>query len=223
MWISFFLVYHLRQHVKVVHQLIKDYKCEDCGKCFGQKSYLGLHEKIVHKKIRDNLCELCDFSSSSKFALRSHVKLAHLQIKNFPCEDCGVRCGAKSDLESHRKSVHENKKELLCLLCEKAFNVKAVLREHVKIVHHIQSRTTYVKFVSLDFPQTKIWLAILSQCIVKSGMKYAMNVGVDMLAEDLCWIIRREFMELELTPGKAVALEMKYLIISVLSTTSKAE
>lgn len=40
----------LSSHIRIVHQHVRKYQCEDCEKCFGKKSGLDRHVTTVHKK-----------------------------------------------------------------------------------------------------------------------------------------------------------------------------
>ena len=54
----------------------EEFKCDDCGGCFGRKEHLKIHIKSNHNKIKDNDCPYddCDFSSSRKGDLTKHQK-----------------------------------------------------------------------------------------------------------------------------------------------------
>ena len=44
--------FQLDRHVKTVHQCVKDYDCDDCGKKFKHINGLKLHIKSIHLKIK---------------------------------------------------------------------------------------------------------------------------------------------------------------------------
>ena len=48
---------HLRNHVKMVHERIKD-KCEKCEKEFADRSNLKKHMRVAHEKVRYK-CNQC--------------------------------------------------------------------------------------------------------------------------------------------------------------------
>ena len=59
---------HLQEHIKQVHDKIKDFKCELCDyKCSSNSSL-----KQVHDEIKDFKCELCKYSCSRKSHLQEH-------------------------------------------------------------------------------------------------------------------------------------------------------
>ena len=89
-------------------KISKDYKCESCGKSFGQKDNLERHVMTVHEKIKAYQCEYCD--------------------KNF---------GEKQNLKSHLKSVHENenRKDFSCNVCDEKFLYNSNLKRHILQFH----------------------------------------------------------------------------------------
>ena len=74
---------YLSTHVKSVHEGLKEYKCDICGKCFGQQSNLSLHLKGVHKQ-EYVTCPICG-KSFANFYLSRHVKVVHEGLKEYKC------------------------------------------------------------------------------------------------------------------------------------------
>ena len=80
---------HLKRHLRTVHEGIRDYKCEHCGKEFTEKKGLVCHTKRVHDNIRDEQCKHCGKCFFSKECLYRHIKNIHekdLQEKKFQCD-----------------------------------------------------------------------------------------------------------------------------------------
>ena len=94
---------NLREHVKRVHDKIRDHICEDCGSWFFSGKDLRIHVKGVHLKIKDHICEDCGSSFSLIGALRQHRKCVHLKIKDHICQKCGVGFSTKLSLIRHEK------------------------------------------------------------------------------------------------------------------------
>jgi hypothetical protein len=65
----------LKQHIKSVHDKIKDIICDQCDAKFFRKSHLKQHIKRIHDKIKDHLCGQCDYRCSTKSDLDRHKKI----------------------------------------------------------------------------------------------------------------------------------------------------
>ena len=46
----------LHDHVKIVHEKIKEFNCDLCGKNFGSNAILKLHRTRVHEKLKPHQC-----------------------------------------------------------------------------------------------------------------------------------------------------------------------
>ena len=68
--------------MKIIHEGIKDHKCELCEKSFSIKGNLNQHMKSVHEGIKDHKCELCGKYFSSKQNLKCHL----ITCKKMPIE-----------------------------------------------------------------------------------------------------------------------------------------
>jgi very-short-patch-repair endonuclease len=123
----------LLKHIKHVHEKIQDFKCDQCDFKFGIKSNLKKHIKYVHSKIKDFECKDCDYKCSSLYALQSHIKRVHDKIKDFECKDCGLKCSAKSELHRHIKQVHDKIKDFGCKECEYKCAKNTDLKKHIAI------------------------------------------------------------------------------------------
>ena len=71
----------LRRHFQTIHEKLREFNCDKCGKSFARKSNLNTHIKRVHGKFRYN-CEKC-------------------------CHKCEKHFTWKDDLNRHIQSVHE--------------------------------------------------------------------------------------------------------------------
>ena len=65
---------NLKQHVKAVHENIREHACNSCGKRFLQKNKLKRHTETVHEKIRVFKCDSCGKTFGMKGKLTSHLK-----------------------------------------------------------------------------------------------------------------------------------------------------
>ena len=96
-----------KDHIKGVHQGVKDHTCDSCGKAFFRKTHLQTHVKMVHEGVKNHQCHSCGKNFSMLQALRIHVRNVHEGIKDFKCETCGKAFNAAASLQSHIKTVHE--------------------------------------------------------------------------------------------------------------------
>ena len=74
----------LKNHITVVHEGIKEWQCNQCGKSYSQRHYMQVHIKRVHDKDGngriDHKCEHCGKSYSSKQYLQIHVSTNHNEL-----------------------------------------------------------------------------------------------------------------------------------------------
>ena len=56
---------------------MKRFKCSECEYGFYDLSNFKQHVKSVHDKVRDNTCDLCDYAGSKKNSLVQHMKRHH--------------------------------------------------------------------------------------------------------------------------------------------------
>ena len=69
------------QHVKAVHQLIKDFNCDECQKSFGRSFNLKRHKQIVHLQEKLFVCEICKKTYTTKQNREIHQKQVHEKIE----------------------------------------------------------------------------------------------------------------------------------------------
>ena len=61
------------QHVKVVHDCVRDHKCNVCGQGFSNVSHRNQHVKEVHEEARDHKCKVCGQRFSRAWYRNQHV------------------------------------------------------------------------------------------------------------------------------------------------------
>ena len=74
------------------------FNCIQCGRQFTQKQSLKTHIKMVHQTIKDNKCDKCSYTSSTKGNLKVHIKLKHSLTRDFKCKECSYVTALKSSL-----------------------------------------------------------------------------------------------------------------------------
>ena len=125
----------IRTHKTHVHKGVKNYNCEFCHKAFNNLSGLRNHIKCIHDKVKDQICDICGKGFSLKIILDLHVKNVHNKIKDHPCTHCEKMFGTKSDAKKHIVLVHEGVKKYICDTCGRAFQTPNCLKNHVKYIH----------------------------------------------------------------------------------------
>jgi hypothetical protein len=80
------------------------------------------HVKIVHENWKPFKCDVCDYASARKGELKRHVVSAHEEKKHFTsahkeikvlkCKLCPLICSTRYFMKKHFESVHENKKPI---------------------------------------------------------------------------------------------------------------
>ena len=72
----------LRLHVVSVHEDLKEYKCETCGKVFSTTKILERHiqASVCHRNGFKYRCNNCNKSISTSYSLEQHVNLGMFHI-----------------------------------------------------------------------------------------------------------------------------------------------
>ena len=125
---------HLKNHVKMVHERIKDI-CEECNKEFADRSNLKKHVRAVHEKVRYK----CDYDQCNKdfkhqSALSLHMRSFHegaIKDKKYECDQCGEKYMSTQALKRHNESKHLGIK-YTCGKCGKRFSLRSTQVMHEK-------------------------------------------------------------------------------------------
>ena len=146
----------LQEHKLAVHQGLKTYMCDQCGKGFpkGSKSLFEKHVKydcnppVKSKPIAMESipCSACEMSFAAKCNYIQHFQSAHgslppnyKDIELFMCEQCSKLFTTNQSLKSHVLNVHSTnqsaKKKRSCPHCDKSFTQSAAYNEHIKVKH----------------------------------------------------------------------------------------
>ena len=91
----------LKTHFRL-HEGIKSYLCDICGKSFTQSSGLRQH-KITHTKEKSFECTTCGKSFGKKSNLERHIRI-HAGEKPYSCGICGKAFSDMSNMNHHMRS-----------------------------------------------------------------------------------------------------------------------
>ena len=127
----------LREHIARHHDpnYVKQYKCDECGKCFHQSNQLKHHKKNIHEEPNSNICDICGKNFSFPKSLETHIKQVHEKANMCECKLCEKTFLTTQSLRHHNKVVHEGQNKNPCHLCDKVFVAAISLRRHVQHVH----------------------------------------------------------------------------------------
>ena len=109
---------HLRQHVRAVHEQVKDHKCNFCGRAFFRKMHFKRHMQTMHMDIhvyQQVTCGSCGKQFKSTTALYKHNRVVHLGIKparSLFCDECGQTFTQSGSLYSHMRKMHEKEPDI---------------------------------------------------------------------------------------------------------------
>ena len=131
---------NLKKHMKIthVHEGMKNYKCDTCGKVCNRPGDLKKHVKFVHEGIKNYICMTCGKAFSRSPDLKKHISSVHEGTKDHRCDQCGKFFGLPENLRRHVKNVHEGRKDYRCNDCGKFFAESYALKAHIKMVHEGQ-------------------------------------------------------------------------------------
>lgn len=149
---------NLSQHVEIVHNNVKNYRCQKCQKGFYDNRELRRHHiKYLKtgeckKESPPGFCKYtcdfdnCEYKSNKKGNMEMHQKSVHLNIK-YSCPECDKQLSSRANLNSHVKNVHDKKiisgtleknpfnLKFSCKLCEYTTNRAMHLDRHMLSVH----------------------------------------------------------------------------------------
>ena len=117
--------HHLEQHVKSVHQGIKEI-CETCGRNFSKRSNLNNHVRQFHPELVQGVKRKAVdiFPHPSKRV----VKYVPMELK---CAVCYAKVKELKNLNKHMKMVHAEK-GLKCNSCNHTSNNQFNMQRHIE-------------------------------------------------------------------------------------------
>ena len=73
----FFISFYLFQHIEVIHEGKREFKCNYCEKTFTSKSNLQIHEGALHTGVLPYKCDFCNKMFARKSQLSNHKENQH--------------------------------------------------------------------------------------------------------------------------------------------------
>uniref|UniRef100_T1GIQ6 C2H2-type domain-containing protein n=1 Tax=Megaselia scalaris TaxID=36166 RepID=T1GIQ6_MEGSC len=98
---AFFTIFGLRQHMRKLHALVKQYVCEECGRNFYVLEDLEKH-RSNHK---EQQCTECGKTYANIKQLRRHLD-CHSST-SYVCTVCGISLNTRHTLNHHMKKHAE--------------------------------------------------------------------------------------------------------------------
>lgn len=87
----------------------KPYVCSRCGKSFVCHSYLTNHIKNIHEDIRNYKCDICDQRFRQPYLLADHMRGKHTKERPHACATCGRTFSSRKTMLQH-ELLHAEKK-----------------------------------------------------------------------------------------------------------------
>ncbi len=131
---------NMQNHVRAVHDGVRDYECPECGKAFTRPSHMLRHIRGVHQDARDFACDRCTSAFAEMDTLREHVRTVHDGERRFVCSICSKAFGRACHLARHKRSVHLKERNHKCDACGKAYSAASELRNHIQSAHEAAHR-----------------------------------------------------------------------------------
>lgn len=125
------LNYHIKTH-SVAES--KPHSCPYCGKEFLAFINLKQHLRIVHSLIKKHICLLCDKQFATLDHLKKHVLSQHQNERKHTCHVCAKNFTQLCHLKQHL-AIHTSGKTLHCNICNSSFWRKVDLMRHIITKH----------------------------------------------------------------------------------------
>ena len=81
--LEYFSINRKGEYYKTCDKCRNRYSCDKCDYTCSTNNHLKRHIKMVHDKIKDIQCNLCEYTCSTNSHLKQHIKQVHDKIKDF--------------------------------------------------------------------------------------------------------------------------------------------
>ena len=129
----------LRQHIRSVHEGVRNCICKTCGKAFFNNNDMVRHVDSVHLKkpvwqnIRKNypggkkpnigmICEFCQEKFTHSILLQKHIQSQHRSLIKYDCRKCFQTFTTRTSFLTHLETNHEND-NYQCKFCQQEFTL----------------------------------------------------------------------------------------------------
>lgn len=147
---SFRSASNVKRHMRDVHDGVKKFVCDVCGRCLASRISRDEHRR-THTGERPHTCETCGKSFKQKASLHVH-RLYHSQVLPHHCNLCDRSFRRKQELEKHA-SRHSDQKPYTCAICEERFRSKSCIIRHQRI--HTDQRSHICTTCGARFAQER--------------------------------------------------------------------
>ncbi|KAM8706451.1 hypothetical protein ACLKA7_010685 [Drosophila subpalustris] len=135
----------LKRHIMFIHENVKPFICDCCGKALKTITALNEH-KLVHTDECPFECPVCHRRFKNMARLKIHSD-THTN-NNYVCNICGLKLNTRRTLNMHQL-VHSDTKQYKCDVCGAAFKRGKTLKAH--LILHTGIRPYKCNFCGKDF------------------------------------------------------------------------
>ncbi|XP_039491185.1 zinc finger protein 239 [Drosophila santomea] len=135
----------LKRHIEGIHNQIKPYVCDLCGKSFNYITGLKDH-KLVHTDECPFECPECKRRFKNNARLKIHLDTHSAEI--YECTVCGLKLKTRRTFNKH-KLVHSDTRQFKCEVCGSSFKRSKTLKAH--LILHTGIRPYKCNFCGRDF------------------------------------------------------------------------
>ncbi|CAG5115596.1 unnamed protein product [Candidula unifasciata] len=121
--------HYYKQHVDLVHNEDRPYKCPHCDYA-GKRRHALLEHLVVHSNQRPFTCDHCNASFRKKGHLTNHIKL-HTSQRLVHCGVCNIQLPDSEAFEAHLHKIHNTDKLYKCRLCEYTVVDREIMLKHL--------------------------------------------------------------------------------------------
>ena len=133
----------VKQHIRSVHEGLRDHQCGSCGKKYFRAEELKRHTFIAHMdEYEGNIynCDKCDKGFILQDKLAYHKKIIHDGREKRDCKHCGKSFNRHSNLRRHIAVIHDRRKDHKCNICDKLFSDPGTLKKHIRRIHEYHQK-----------------------------------------------------------------------------------